>query len=87
MQLYYQQDYTTYFNNLEDVDDISEETIAIGGGGVLGYKFKQPDSKLYFEVLGGAGWGATHFVEFTADDLPDQYLLWRVEFSVGYAFQ
>lgn len=85
IHLKYQQTFDYAFQN--DNDDVSESTTAIGGGPLLGYKYKKPYSKLYFEVLGGLAWGYSHLVEYQADDFPDQYFLWRLEFSIGYAFQ
>jgi hypothetical protein len=84
IQLDYRQ---TFASNVSGFQDVSEQALFIGGGPILGYKFKKPYSKFYFEVLGGAGWGAAKLNSYQADDFPDQYFLWRLEISLGYAFQ
>ncbi len=85
IQLNYTQDYTTAWNNAGE-PDITEGTLGIGGGAVLGYKYKKPYSRLYFETLIGIGWGSLNFDQYSRDDFPDQHLLWRAEISIGYSF-
>jgi len=88
IQLNYLQDYSYHAERTyDDAIDVSGSTLALGGGPILGYKFKRPYSKFYFEFLGGFAWGIANLEEYTTDDLPDQHFLWRLEFSIGYAFQ
>lgn len=63
--------------------DVKESTLLVGGGPALGYKYKKPYSPFFVEVLGGIGWGMADFQKYSADDLPDQYFLWRFELSIG----
>jgi hypothetical protein len=63
--------------------DAKETTLLVGGGPILGYKYKKPYSPFFVEVLGGIGWGMADFKKYSADDLPDQYFLWRWELSIG----
>ncbi len=87
IQLSYLHDFSPYAEREYEETDITGKTLAVGGGPLLGYKFKRPYSKFYFEFLGGFAWGLANLEEYTTDDLPDQHFLWRLEFSVGYAFQ
>ncbi len=66
---------------------VSEKHWAYGIGLEAGYKYKKPYSHFYMEVLFGAGMGVIDFDNFDNDYFPDQFLLARFEFSVGYAFQ
>ncbi len=85
LQLTYTQDFETTFNNQGQLD-ITEERLGIGGGAVLGYKYQQPYSRWYVEGLVGLGYGALEFDQYSPDDLPDPYFLWRAEISIGYSF-
>lgn len=81
----YVQDFSYAFNNLGEVDQ-QEDFLMIGGGALLGYKYKRPYNPLFFEVLGGLGWGYGDIQQYSPDDLPDKYLLWRWEVGVGVSF-
>jgi len=81
-RLWYKQDFTD--NNIPDIKEVNY----IGGlGGLVGYKYKRPYSKYYFEVLAGYGLGIADIKNYDNDYFSDQHLLWRLEVSVGYAFQ
>ena len=67
--------------------DITEDTYGGGLGAILGYKYKKPYSKFYFEALAGYSLGYVNINNYNNDYFPDQYVLWRLEFSLGYAFQ
>ncbi|MCF8295138.1 MAG: hypothetical protein K9I34_03655 [Bacteroidales bacterium] len=81
----YEQDFATSFNNLGEIDQL-EDVLMIGGGAILGYKYKKPYNPLFFEVLGGIGWGSANLTKYAPDDLPAQYFLWRWEVAIGFAF-
>jgi len=78
----YEQDF-----KFDEFQDIKEYKYAAGGGALLGYKYKKHYSKFYAEALLGIGLGYIELINYESDFLPDQYLLSRLEISVGYAFQ
>ena len=73
-------------NTLNATDDFSEKAFNLGGGAILGYKFKKPDSPFFFESLIGIGWGISSLTGYENDFLPKEANTWRYEFSFGYAF-
>lgn len=77
-----------YTQDFEDSskEDITESHLAGGIGLEFGYKYKKPYQKFFAEALCGAGMGVINFDNFNNDYLPDQYLLFRLELSIGYAF-
>lgn len=81
--------YLEYLQNYDSpaVPDVYEESFAYGCGALIGYKFKDPASKIYFEALLGVGLGYIEIANYESDFLPDQHLLSRFEISVGYTFQ
>lgn len=81
LRLWYKQDF------IDATLDIKEVSYAGGLGALAGYKYKKPYSKYYFEILTGYGIGYADIKNFDNDFFADQYLLWRIEFSVGYTFQ
>ncbi len=69
------------------IEDVTEKTYGAGLGVVAGYKYKKPYSKFYFETLAGYSLGYINIDNYENDYLPDQYMFWRLEFCIGYAFQ
>jgi hypothetical protein len=72
--------------SLTPLDDFSEKANNLGGGAILGYKYKKPDSPFFFETLVGLGWGISTLTGYESDILPKETNTWRYEFSIGYAF-
>ena len=82
IKLKYLQDYVN-----TSIEDVTEKTYGGGLGAVIGYKYKQPYSKFYFEFLAASGLGYVNIDNYENDFFPDTYVLWRLEFCLGYAFQ
>jgi hypothetical protein len=82
---YFHGRYTQKFDDVAEVD-VTQDFVAAGVGGLLGFKYKHPDQMWFVEGLGGLGWGYTGLTSFEYEMFPNQVILWRIELSVGYSF-